>query len=132
MALCHNIENRLQTENSVLSPGFSPAQLQDAIHANDEVATGEYCKACGYLACGIVNMIHMYNPGIVIIGDQLAALAPDTMLQIIYDKINDTVRPLVSEELRIEINRLPYNPILIGAGAIAAQQVFINPMEHIL
>ncbi|MEY8428242.1 hypothetical protein AALA00_11115 [Lachnospiraceae bacterium 46-15] len=37
---------------------------------------------------------------------------------------------MVWEHLKIELNRLEHNPIMIGAGVIAAQEVFENPISY--
>ena len=118
-------------EDTCLGPGFTLDELERAVRGQDPVALREYVRVCEYLAVGIVNLVNQLNPQIVIIGDRLAEMAPDLMLETVRAKVHDTVRPLVWEALHIEINRLEHNPILVGAGAIAAQQVFVNPLSYI-
>ena len=133
IVLQKNITKRILSgeEHSELHPGFSIEALERAIRRKDPVALPEYEKICYFLSVGIVNMINQINPNVVIIGDRLAMFEPDTMLRIVRENVRKSLRPLVWESLQIEISQLEHNPILVGAGAIAAKQVFTDPMAYV-
>ena len=118
-------------EKTVLTERFTWADFVRAVNEGDAVACREYRLACRYLAVGVVNVINQLNPGVVVIGDQLAQVAPDLMRQIITDHVNETIRPLVLEGLKIEIDTSKVNPIMIGAAAIAAQTVLADPFGFV-
>ena len=67
----------------------------------------------------------------MIIGDQLANVQPHFMLDIINKHMRKTVRPFVLDEIRIEINDLTVNPALVGAAAVAAQEIYKEPFRHL-
>ena len=94
------------------------------------MAREEYGRACELLAVGVVNMVNQINPSDVIIGDILTKVNPSMLLKIVRQKVKEIVRPLVWENLTIELDQLEYNPIMIGAGVIAAQNVFENPISY--
>lgn len=118
-------------ETTAISCGFSWEEAGAAIRAGDPVVCQEYIRACDLLAIGIVNLINQIDPNIVIIGDELAELAPELMLSTVRDRVERSVRPMVWNRLTIEVSSLPHNPILMGAGVVAAQKVFEDPFAYI-
>ena len=119
---------------SILSENnLTAASISDAVKTGDKVAREEYEKACEFLSIGIVNLINQFNPGMIVIGDELAEVAPDLLLKIVCDKVHACINPLVYNDITIEVNRLPESPALLGAAAIAAQNVLSDPtklMKH--
>ena len=135
LVFCENITRRLQAgEPSILSENnLTAASISDAVKTGDKVAREEYEKACEFLSIGIVNLINQFNPGMIVIGDELAEVAPDLLLKIVCDKVHACINPLVYNDITIEVNRLPESPALLGAAAIAAQNVLSDPtklMKH--
>lgn len=135
LVFCENITRRLQAgEPSILSENnLTAASISDAVKTGDKVAREEYEKACEFLSIGILNLINQFNPGMIVIGDELAEVAPDLLLKIVCDKVHACINPLVYNDITIEVNRLPESPALLGAAAIAAQNVLSDPtklMKH--
>lgn len=87
--------------------------------------------ACEFLAIGVVNIINQLNPEYVIIGDALAEVESQLMRRVVNNKVKEHIRPVIWEKTQIKMNDLEYNPILIGAGVVAAQKVFENPFQFI-
>ena len=132
IALEKNVKARMRKGHETsMKEGFTLEDLGKAIRSGDQVAREEFIQGCEYFAVGIVNMINQINPEKVIIGDQLIALDPGTMIEIVRAKVKETVRPLIWESLKIELNDLENNPILVGAGAVAAQRVYEDPLRYI-
>lgn len=133
IALMKNIKNRIMLgEASMLNEEFDFEDLKAAVKAHDMIAVDEYRKACECLAVGIINLVNQINPSDVIIGDLLTEIQPQMMLEIIKKKVLESLPPFVSNSLIIECDQLPYNPILLGAGAIAAQKVMGDPISYML
>lgn len=138
LVLKKNIRKRLKNgENSYVREEYertgnlSQQLLKEAIKKQDIVVKEEFDKMCEYLAVGIINIINQLNPELVIIGDALAEIGGEYMLNKIKKKIQNRVRPIIWENLQVELNEIPENPILVGAAAIAAQKIFENPAEFI-
>ena len=51
----------------------------------------------------------------------------ELLLSIVQKRVHDCVNPLICNELVIELDSMPENPVLMGAAAIAAQQVLSAP-----
>ena len=118
-------------EETTLGNNFVWDDVVNAVRSGDKLACREYKAACRYLAAGIVNIINQINPEVVVIGDQLAEAQPGLMLEIINSHIKKTVRPFISDELKIEINDLKVNPALVGAAVIAAQEIYKDPFQYL-
>ena len=131
IVVMENIKERLAGgEASVLNLQSDFDDFKEAVRAKDALAIDEYRKACEYLSVGIVNLVNQLNPKDVIIGDVLADIAPDMMLEIVRSRVKESLAPFVWKDLNIEVSHLEYNPILMGAGAIAAQNVLENPIGY--
>ena len=129
IVLCENIEKRIRNgESSMLTPAaLSTAKISEAVRAGDTVAREEYEKVCGFLAIGIINLINQFNPGLIVIGDELTQVDGERLLSIVQKRVHDCVNPLIYNEIVIELDSMPENPVLMGAAAIAAQQVLSDP-----
>ena len=131
IAIMNRVRERLERgEASLLRQDSGFREFAEAVRKGDVLARDEYRKACEFLAIGVVNMLNQINPSDVVIGDILAEVEPEMLLEIVRMKVKEIVRPLVWDNLTIELNQLEYNPILIGAGVIAAQKVFEDPFSY--
>lgn len=79
---------------------------------------------------GIVNLINQFNPSTIVIGDQLVDLAPELLLRLVREQVRERLRPAIWEGLNIEVNRSEYNPIVMGAAALAAQTILEDPFSY--
>lgn len=131
IVLCENIEKRIRDgEDTLLSlDDLSTAKISEAVKAGDKVAREEYEKVCGFLAIGIINLINQFNPGLIVIGDELTKVDGELLLSIVQKRVHDCVNPLIYNEIVIELDTMSENPVLMGAAAIAAQQVLSDPSK---
>lgn len=131
IAVMERVKMRLsQGEESILNPESDFDDFANAVRLGDMLAKDEYIRTCECLAVGVINLINMLNPSDVILGDILTEVDPEMMLDIVKRKVNESITPFVSDTLTIECNQLKHNPILIGAGTIAAQKVLENPLSY--
>ncbi len=107
------------------------AAIKAAWEGEDPLVCEEFEKTCEYLAIGLVSLINQMDPEVVILGDALAEIGGGRMLEIVRREVKARIRPIIWENLRIELSTLPQNPILIGAGAIAVQHIFEDPMTFV-
>ena len=129
LALRNRIRNRLAVgETSKLrADALTTEALAHAVAQEDPVACEEYDRVCDFLSIGITNLINQFNPGLIVIGDELAEIAPDRMLKTVRARVGESVNALTSGEVTIEVNRLPGSPVLLGAAAFAAESVLSDP-----
>jgi predicted NBD/HSP70 family sugar kinase len=105
--------------------------IKKLVEQGDPDCTGEYEKACGFLGIGIVNIINSFNPSIVVIGDEMAQIAPDIMLKQVLSVVKARILPDVYENMQIKISSMEKDPALYGAGIVAINQVFANLNKYI-
>ncbi len=117
--------------NAKLGAALSLPEIQARIASGDAVCSQEYSMACAYLGFGIVNLIYNFNPGVIVIGDEMAHIAPDLMLQSVKRVVSDRVLPVVAKNLGIKISNAIKNSALHGAGIVAIAQIFNNPSAFI-
>lgn len=129
LVLRNRIRNRLAVgETSKLrADALTTEALAHAVAQEDPVACEEYDRVCDFLSIGITNLINQFNPGLIVIGDELAEIAPDRMLKTVRARVGESVNALTSGEVTIEVNRLPGSPVLLGAAAFAAESVLSDP-----
>lgn len=128
LTLERRIHARLQRgDASLLHVGFSAEELGETVQQGDAVASEEYRRSCEYLSIGIINVVNQFNPKTIVIGEQLSAIAPEMMLRVIGDRLSARVRPVILQNLVLEIDKLPYNSIALGAGAVAAHLILNDP-----
>ncbi|WP_195984756.1 ROK family transcriptional regulator [Clostridium sp. D33t1_170424_F3] len=122
------VEQLRNGASSCLREGFiTVPAIAQAVRAGDRVACEAYRRVCGLLAMGIVGLINQLNPGKIIVGDQLAEIHSGMMLDAVKRTIDNSVNPLISRNMAVEINRLKESPSLLGAAAYAAQQALSTP-----
>lgn len=118
-------------ETTVLHEDFTWEDVRAAIRVGDACALDEYAKACEYLAVGIANIIYQLNPGTIVIGGQLAEVLPECMLETTERILRGNIRSSVLKDVKIEVDSLGENPVLLGAAALAAQEIFKDPFKYI-
>ena len=101
--------------------------LSQAIKNGDRVASDAYRYVCGFLAMGIVSLMNQLNPGKIVIGDQLAEIYPEMMLDVITKSVESRTNALLAGNIVVEVNQLHPNPSLLGAGAYAVHRELEKP-----
>lgn len=115
-----NYPKSMLKENSPLESIF------EAIEAEDELAVKAFLRIVSYLSFGIVNVVNIYNPDVIIIGDELARVGP-RLLQICKDTVKEHILPNIYQQLSIDLSSFTNDPVLIGAGALAVEEAFHRP-----
>lgn len=129
LALRAHIRERLAggAASSLQMDDLSTEALARAVAAGDPVACEEYDRVCDFLSIGVINLINQFNPGMIVIGDELSEIAPDRMLSTVRAHVRESVNPLTCGEITIDVNQLPGSPVLLGAAAVAAQSILADP-----
>ncbi len=113
LALKDRIKARLEAgEASLLSLGdisgtAANAAIKEAWEKKDPLVCEEFQKTCEYLAIGLVSLINQMDPELIILGDALAEIGGARMLEIVQREVKARIRPIIWENLRIELNTVP-------------------------
>ncbi|WEK55960.1 MAG: ROK family transcriptional regulator [Candidatus Cohnella colombiensis] len=103
---------------------ITPAVFRNAVMKGDSLATDIMTEVADYLSVGIVNLIHLFNPELIIIG---GSIGQDN--EVLIQKIDSYVRKhaltVFIENLKIYPTTLGEDTELVGAGSILLQDLFL-------
>jgi len=91
-----------------------------AAQQGDQLAISVFREAGFYIGVGVVNLLHLFNPAMVIIGGSVAKAGP-----LLFEPIRDTVRERVQPHFLVPIvpAALGDDVGLLGAIALALEQI---------
>lgn len=90
----------------------------------------EFRKNCKYLAVGIVSLVNQFDPGTIVIGDQLVQMEPHLLLDTVSRHLQQRLRPAVWAGLTIHLDNLEHGSIVMGAAALAANTILEDPLSY--
>ena len=127
IVLMQNVKNRLKDfPDSILNnQEINIITLKKAVEAGDPLAIGEIVSMARYLAYGIVNAINIYDPDIVVIGDELAEIGGHYLLYEVIKTVKERIIPPILDKIEIRLSKVQY-PMLSGAMCVAVDNVFKN------
>ena len=99
--------------------------INEAAQAGDKLAVNAFRRAGSYLGLGIVNLLHLFNPRMVVLGGSVTKAGP-----LLFDPMWETIRakamPPYLEGLAIVPAALSDDVGLLGALALAATELKIE------
>ena len=96
--------------------------LRTAIDAGDEAALLALERTGRYLGIAIANVVNMLNPQKVVLGGWVARTLGDRLLEAARPSIKAHALPTPLDAAEIVMQRLPGNPVSLGAATIALEQ----------
>ena len=76
-----------------------------------------------YLGIALANIVYMINPGMIILGGQLASLAPELLIAPLQARVDNLCLPLVGQSVRIVQSEHGSEANIVGAVTLALQDV---------
>lgn len=125
--LVRNIKQHLPEypESFLQGQKITLERIGKAVREGDSLAVSEITAMARYLACGIANAIKICDPDIVVIGDELADIGGDCLLNAIKNAIGEHILPKILDHITIKLSQAE-NPMLAGAMYVAVDNVFNN------
>jgi N-acetylglucosamine repressor len=112
--------------DSTLQQDHSFTAIMKALEAGDELAARELRRAAWYLGFGLVNVVNLFNPDVITIGDDLArAGAP--LLEAVQQTVRSHVLPSVYRSLHIELSSFETDPVLVGVSTLVVEKALQSP-----
>ena len=96
------------------------------VKEKNPIATELYLEMCDYLSIGIINVINSFNPTLIVIGDEMAHVAPELMLDRIISNVKKRVVPQTLENTKIQLSAYKHDSMVHGAAIIAINDIFEN------
>jgi glucokinase len=105
-------------------PDLTALMLTEAAHGGDELCRGLILESAKYLAVGTINVIHVLNPAIVLIGGAMTFGQHDTelgraFLKTLQAEVKARTFPIPGERTIIDYASLGSDAGFIGAAACA-------------
>ena len=88
----------------------------------DQVAQRIVDEVHTYLGIALANIVHLMNPGIIILGGQVAQ-AGALLLTPLQARLRDLCLPAASEDVRIVLGKLGTEANIVGAVTLALQDI---------
>ncbi|GAC1567728.1 MAG: ROK family transcriptional regulator [Ktedonobacteraceae bacterium] len=90
--------------------------------AGDAVAQGITQEVYTYLGIALANIVHLINPGVIILGGQVAQ-AGELLTQPLQERLQDLCLKAASQSLRVTQGALAAEANLVGAVTLALQDM---------
>ncbi|MBP8001298.1 MAG: ROK family transcriptional regulator [Chloroflexi bacterium] len=94
-----------------------------AAEHNDPVSCQVIRKAGKFLGIAIANLINLFNPGLIVLGGELAA-AGDLLLNTVHESVTQRAMPKAASEATITVSQLGDDAVAIGAATLVIHHAF--------
>ena len=118
--------------NEALRPS-SPLSFRDAaalLQSGNPAVMELFLTLCERLAVGIVNLINAFNPDVIILGDEMAHVMPDLMIEQVRRFVKERCIPELYETTMIEKSLVAKDSFAHGAALTAIEDVFDHPSDY--
>jgi predicted NBD/HSP70 family sugar kinase len=112
-----------------LSQGGEAAEAEAVlalVRAGDEAAREAYRRVVSHLAFGVVGLINALNPDSVVFADRMVE-GGKLFLETVDSVLSRHLMPEVYDQLKVSVNRLPGDPMLLGASVVALDSLLMKP-----
>ncbi|MFS0920163.1 ROK family transcriptional regulator [Brevibacillus sp. 179-C 1.1 NHS] len=102
---------------------ITPAVFRQALAEQDPLAVSILEETASYLASGLVNLIHLFNPEVIILGGEIA-FENELLIAKVKEYVAEYAHDILAEDLEIRPNSLGENVEVAGAAAVLLQDTF--------
>lgn len=124
---CSTIE-LVKEVNRILKPDkdYTFSEVKKMIQQGNPIAKEVFSLCCDYLAIGIANIINIFNPAVIVIGDEMAHIIPDEMLERVKQRVKTRVLPDLYNNVTIRMSSVE-DSMINGAAIVAIKDIFDRP-----
>ncbi|MFA9465879.1 MAG: ROK family protein [Velocimicrobium sp.] len=115
--------------NSIIKKQYTFKEVIELYRQGNEVCREQYRKACRMMGYGIINLINLYNPNIIIIGDEMMKVDADVMYENICNTVKERVLPEIWNDVSIRKSEYNGDAMLHGAAMVAISEIFNHPEQ---
>lgn len=109
---------------------YSFQEIVGMVREGNKTAVKVFLQSCDHLSVGIVNIVNSFNPAFIVIGDEMAHIVPDIMLQQIKKNVKERVLPEIYDNMDISMSVVSNDSMVHGAAIVAIMDVFGNPARY--
>lgn len=100
------------------------------VKEKNPIAIKLYLEMCDYLSIGVINVINSFNPQLIVIGDEMAHIDSELMLDRIISNVKERIVPQTLENTKIQLSAYKQDSMVYGAAIIAINHIFENPARY--
>lgn len=124
LAFTKEINRKIADGNySALKVNSAFDEVADAVRKGDRLAVDEYRNACELLGVGLVNVINILNPDVIVVEEEMAAVAPEILKTSLEKVIKPSVLKQMWDNLEIVIGKGNQEAVLAGVAILAMDEV---------
>ncbi|MDF2679511.1 MAG: family transcriptional regulator [Brevibacillus sp.] len=97
--------------------------FREALAQKDPLAVSILEETASYLASGLVNLVHLFNPQVIILGGEIA-FENSLLISKVTEYVNEYAHGILTEGLEIRPNSLGEDVEVVGAAAVLLQDTF--------
>ena len=125
IAFTKKVNEELKSEKEL-----SFSETAKLVQDGNEKAVDIFMESCDNLSVGIVNVINSFNPAFIVIGDYMAHIAPDLMLERIKKDVEERVLPEIYANMDISMSVVSSDSMVHGAAIVAIMDIFSHPGKY--
>ncbi|HBR03270.1 MAG TPA: hypothetical protein DD738_11725 [Ruminiclostridium sp.] len=111
-------------KDTILNNNSSKADFFAAVNAGDPLANELYMQALHYLSIGVINIIYLYNPSIIIFGDEMVTYgAGEKLLSVVKQYVSKHVSAELFNNIIMKLSTSKIDPALLGAGILVINNI---------
>ncbi len=96
--------------------------VEEAARRGDEAAFQIYQEAGYYLGIGIANLVHLYNPELIVVGGGVSR-AEELLMRPLLESLHSRLLDELKDSVKVAPTILGDDENLIGAGALVVEKV---------
>lgn len=109
---------------------FTFQEIAQLVREGNETAVKIFLESCENLSIGITNVVNSFNPAFIVIGDEMAHIAPELMLEKIRADVKDRVLPEIYANMDISMSVVSNDSMVHGAAIVAIMDIFSRPEKY--
>ncbi|WP_152658423.1 ROK family transcriptional regulator [Oceanobacillus sp. CFH 90083] len=108
---------------------ITPSEFVEAVNAGDSLAVAMNDDIAEYLSAGVVNLVHLFNPEVIILGGDVTN-QNQLLINALQNKIKKkTLKPLY-QDVNITTSSLGKEFEMVGAASVLLQDKFQFKLTH--
>lgn len=102
---------------------ISPPVFLEALKQKDELAVNVIDEVASYLSIGLINLVHLFNPEVIILGGDIA-YQNSILIEKVTDHVKKHALDILKEELLIRPASIGKEYEMFGAASVLLQDKF--------
>ncbi|WP_130860694.1 ROK family transcriptional regulator [Gracilibacillus phocaeensis] len=108
---------------------ITPSEFVEAINTGDELAVEINYEIATYLSAGVVNLVHLFNPEVIILGGDVTNQNP-ILYACLKDMVKERSLKTLYKDISITSSSLGKEFEMVGAASVLLQDKFQFKLTH--